>query len=99
MNEIANFNPKLGWKKALWRIFLEEKRTEYIVWVWVERVGPNCKTSRKFIGITKKSMVKNHHQNIFEIWSKKMGRERQIARNEISLEDQIFHWRSLLTRG
>ena len=34
-------------------------------------MGPNCKTSRKFIGVTKKSMVKNHHQNILEILSKK----------------------------
>ena len=44
-------------------------------------MGPKCKTSRAFIGITKKSMVKNHNQNTLKLWSKKkIGRERQKSR-------------------
>ena len=34
-------------------------------------MGPKCKTSRAFIAITKKSMVKNHNQNTLKLWSKK----------------------------
>ena len=56
-------------------------------------MGPNRKTSRKFIGITKKSMGKNHHQiePSSKSGRKKIARERRIACNEISLEEQIFH--------
>ena len=52
----------LSWAKRRFDEFFWKKRGLSIVCIWVERMGSNCKTSRKFIGITKtKNMVKNHH--------------------------------------
>ena len=54
LNEIANFNSE---RRIFWK-----KRELSIVCIWVERMGSNRKTSRKFNCITKmKNMVKNHH--------------------------------------
>ena len=52
----------LSWAKRRFDEFFCKKRGLSIVCIWVERMGSNCKISRKFIGITKmKNMVKNHH--------------------------------------